>query len=173
MAVNGMAKVTRPTQTDRRYWLLKSDPESFGFDDLWNSPGRTTHWDGVRNFQARNYMRDEMKKGDLAFFYHSGGDDPAIHGIVEIVREGYPDHTAVDPKDPHYDPRSKGVENPWSMVDIHAIERLGRPVKLSEMRTKPELEGMPLLQKGNRLSVQKVGAAEWNEVLALAKHGGG
>jgi predicted RNA-binding protein with PUA-like domain len=114
-------------------------------------------------------MRDEMKKGDLAFFYHSGGDNPGIVGIVEIVREGYPDHTALDAKDPHYDPRSKSGEPYWSMVDIQAIERLPRLVSLSEMRTKPELEGMALLKKGNRLSVQKVGAAEWNAVLALAK----
>jgi predicted RNA-binding protein with PUA-like domain len=164
-----MAKVTNPPQTGRQYWLLKSDAETFSFDDLWNTPNRTTHWDGVRNFQARNYMRDEMKKGDLAFFYHSGGDEPGIHGIVEVVREGYPDHTAVDPKDPHYDPKSKGGESPWSMVDIRALERLPRAVTLSEMRTNPELEGMPLLQKGNRLSVQKVGGAEWNAVLRLAK----
>lgn len=164
-----MTKVTRSAQTDRRYWLLKSEPESFSFDDLWNAPDHTTHWDGVRNYQARNYMRDEMKKGDLAFFYHSGAE-PGIVGIVEIVREGYPDHTAVDPKDPHYDPRTtRGTESPWSMVDIRAIERFPRPISLSELRTKPELEGMPLLQKGNRLSVQKVGAAEWNAVVALAK----
>ena len=94
--VNGMAKVTQSAQKDRQYWLLKSDPDTFGFDDLWKAPNRTTHWDGVRNFQARNYMRDEMKRGDLAFFYHSGGDEPAILGIVEIVREGYPDPTALD-----------------------------------------------------------------------------
>ena len=164
-----MAKVTRPLQKDRHYWLLKSDADSFSFDDLWNLPTRTTHWDGVRNFQARNYMRDEMKKGDLAFFYHSGGDDPEIVGIVEIVREGYPDHTALDAKDPHFDPRSKSGESYWSMVDIQAIERLPRHVSLSEMRTRSELEAMPLLRRGNRLSVQKVGSAEWNAVLALAK----
>jgi predicted RNA-binding protein with PUA-like domain len=164
-----MAKVTQPLQKDRHYWLLKSDADSFSFDDLWNLPTRTTHWDGVRNFQARNYMRDEMKKGDLAFFYHSGGDDPGIVGIVEIVREGYPDHTALDAKDPHFDPRSKSGESYWSMVDIQAIERLPRHVSLSEMRTRSELEAMPLLQRGNRLSVQKVGAAEWNAVLVLAK----
>ena len=164
-----MTKVNRSAQTDRQYWLLKSEPESFSFDDLWNKPEHTTHWDGVRNYQARNYMRDEMKKGDLAFFYHSGAE-PGIVGIVEVVREGYPDHTAVDPEDPHYDPRSKrGEESQWSMVDIHAIERFPRAIPLSELRTKPELEGMPLLQKGNRLSVQKVGAAEWNAVVALAK----
>jgi predicted RNA-binding protein with PUA-like domain len=163
-----MTRITQSAQKDRQYWLLKSEPESFSFDDLMNAPNQTSHWDGVRNYQARNFMRDEMKKGDLAFFYHSGAE-PAIVGIVEIVREGYPDHTAVDPKDAHYDPRSKGGESSWSMVDVRAIERLPRPVTLSEMRTKPELEGMPLLQKGNRLSVQKVGAAEWNAVLALAK----
>ena len=169
--VNGMAKVTQSAQKDRQYWLLKSDPVTFRFDGLWKSPNRTTHWDGVRNYHARNYMRDEMKRGDLALFYHSGGDEPAILGIVEIVREGYPDPTALDPKDPHYDPKSKGGESPWSMVDIRAVERLPRAVTLSEMRVRPELEAMPLLQKGNRLSVQKVGAAEWNAVLALAKRG--
>jgi len=168
-----MTKVTGSLQKDRRYWLLKSDADSFAFDDLWNSSTRTTHWDGVRNFQARNYMRDEMKKGDLAFFYHSGGADPGIVGIVEIVKEGYPDHTALDPKDPHYDPRSKSGESYWSMVDIHAVERLPRHVSLAELRTKPELEGMSLLQKGNRLSVQKVGSAEWNAVLRLAKESPG
>jgi predicted RNA-binding protein with PUA-like domain len=163
-----MTKVTRSAQRDRHYWLLKSEPETFSFDDLWNAPDHTTHWDGVRNYQARNFMRDDMKKGDLAFFYHSGAE-PGIVGIVEIVREGYPDHTAVDPKDLHYDPRTKGEDSSWSMVDVHAIERFPRPIALSELRTKPELEGMHLLQKGNRLSVQKVGAAEWNAVVALAK----
>jgi predicted RNA-binding protein with PUA-like domain len=164
-----MAKVTQGADKDRRYWLLKSDTDTFSWDDLWNAPNRTTHWDGVRNFQARNYMRDEMKKGDLAFFYHSGGENPAIVGIAEVVREGYPDQTALDPKDPHYDPRSKAGESQWSMVDIRAVEKLARPVSLAEMRGKPELEGMPLLQKGQRLSVQRVGPAEWNAVLALAK----
>lgn len=168
-----MAKVSQSAHKDRRYWLLKSDADTFSWDDLWNAPNRTTHWDGVRNFQARNYMRDEMKKGDLAFFYHSGGESPGIVGIVEVVREGYPDRTAVDPKDPHYDPRSKSGESQWSMVDIRAVEKLARPVTLAEMRTKPELEGMPLLQKGQRLSVQKVGPAEWNAILALSKQGTG
>jgi predicted RNA-binding protein with PUA-like domain len=163
-----MTKVNRSAQADRHYWLLKSEPESFSFDDLWNAPAHTSHWDGVRNYQARNYMRDEMKKGDLAFFYHSGAE-PGIVGIVEVVREGYPDHTAVDPKDPHYDPRTKGGESSWSMVDVRAIEHFPRAIPLSELRTKPELQGMPLLQKGNRLSVQKVGAAEWNAVVALTK----
>ena len=163
-----MTKVARAAHKDRQYWLLKSEPGTFSIDDLWNRPNRTTHWDGVRNFQARNFMRDEMKKGDLAFFYHSG-EEPGIVGIVEIVREAYPDHTASDPKDPHSDPKSKGAESPWVMVDIHGVERLQRPVTLAEMRNRPELAGLPLLRKGNRLSVQKVGAAEWNAVAALSK----
>jgi predicted RNA-binding protein with PUA-like domain len=164
-----MTKVEKAAHKDRHYWLLKSDPESFSFDDLWSLPARTTHWDGVRNFQARNFLRDEMKKGDLAFFYHSGGDDPGVVGIVEVVREGYPDHTAFDPKDSHFDPKSKKDSPTWSMIDIHAVERFPRPVSLAEMRTRPELEGLPLLQKGNRLSVQKVGSTEWNAVVALSK----
>jgi predicted RNA-binding protein with PUA-like domain len=164
-----MTKVEKAAHKDRHYWLLKSDPESFSFDDLWSLADRTTHWDGVRNFQARNFLRDEMKKGDLAFFYHSGGDDPGVVGIVEVVREGYPDHTAFDPKDSHFDPKSKKDSPTWSMIDIHAVERFPRPVSLAEMRTKPELEGLPLLQKGNRLSVQKVGSTEWNAVVALSK----
>jgi predicted RNA-binding protein with PUA-like domain len=164
-----MTKVEKAAHRDRHYWLLKSDPESFSFDDLWRLPNRTTHWDGVRNFQARNFLRDEMKKGDLALFYHSGGDDPGVVGIVEVVREGYPDHTAFDPKDPHFDPKSKKESPTWSMVDIHAVERFPRAVSLAEMRKRPELEGLPLLQKGNRLSVQRVGSTEWNAVVALSK----
>jgi len=163
-----MTKVSQAGSPNRQYWLLKADPETFSIDDLWGLSGRTTHWDGVRNFQARNFMRDEMKKGDLAFFYHSG-ENPGIVGIVEIVREGYPDHSASDPKDPHFDPKSKGGESSWSMVDVRGIERFPRPVPLSEMRLKPELERMSLLKKGNRLSVQKVGATEWNAVVALSK----
>ena len=150
-----------------KYGLMKSEPSAYSIDDL--ERDGTTNWNGIRNFQARNFMRDEMKKGDLAFFYHSGGDEPGIAGIVEIVREGYPDPTALDPKDPHFDPKTKDGKSAWSMVDIRGVERFSRAVRLSEMRNRPELEGMPLLQKGNRLSVQKVGAAEWNAVLALSK----
>lgn len=163
-----MAKVGQGAHTDRGYWLIKSEPGTFSFDDLWNSPGRTSHWDGVRNFQARNYLRDEMKKGDLVFFYHSGAD-PGIVGIAEVVKEGYPDSTAFDSKDPHYDPKSKKDQPTWFMVDVHALEHFPRTISLGELRARPELEGMGLLRKGNRLSVQKVGAAEWNAVVAMAK----
>ena len=163
-----MTKVTRAAHKDRQYWLLKSEPGTFSIDDLWKRPDRTTHWDGIRNFQARNFMRDEMKKGDLAFFYHSGAE-PGIVGIVEIVKEAYPDHTALDPNDPHFDPKSKGAEGSWVMVDIRGVERLQRPVTLAELRQRPELAGLSLLKKGNRLSVQKVGPTEWNAVVALSK----
>src|SRR5687767_13662389 len=124
-----MTELSKTGSPNRQYWLLKADPETFSVEDLWKAPGRTTHWDGVRNFQARNFMR-EMKKGDLAFFYHSGGKDPGIVGIVEIVREAYPDPTALDPRDPHFDPKSKGGESTWSMVDVRGLERFSHPVKL-------------------------------------------
>lgn len=154
-------------QTIRRYWLLKSEPDSFSFDDLLARPDRTTHWDGVRNYQARNSMRDDMKKGDLAFFYHSGGE-PAIAGIAEIVRAAYPDHTAFDENDSHFDPKSKREAPTWFMVDIRAVETLPRPLKLSELRGVKGLEKMVLLQKGSRLSVQPVSEGEWEIVNRLS-----
>src|SRR5438128_1431389 len=120
-----------PTQ----YWLVKTEPDVFSFDDLWNAPARTTRWDGVRNFQARNTLRDGMKKGDLVFVYHSSTDPTAIVGIAEIAREGYPDETAFDSKDDHFDPKSKRDAPTWFAVDLRAKERLPRPVTLAEMRS--------------------------------------
>ena len=151
----------------RRYWLLKSEPESFSFDDLLAKPGRTTHWDGVRNYQARNFMRDEMKKGDLVFFYHSSVDPSEIVGIAEVVREGYPDHTAFDAKDSHFDPKSKADAPTWIMVDIRAVKRLAKPLALGDLRGVKGLESMVLLQRGSRLSVQPVTAAEWAIICKL------
>ena len=113
-----------PATRARRYWLVKSEPDSFSFDDLLASPGRTTCWDGVRNYQARNSMRDDMKLGDLVFFYHSSTEPAAIVGIAEVVRESYPDHTAFDRKDSHYDPKSKPDAPTWMMVDLRAREPL-------------------------------------------------
>jgi predicted RNA-binding protein with PUA-like domain len=150
----------------RRYWLVKSEPDVFSFDDLLARPKQTTHWDGVRNFQARNTMRDAMKKGDLVFFYHSSADPTEIAGVAEVVREGYPDSTALDPKDPHFDPKSKPEAPTWYMVDLKAVERLKRPITLAELRTMKGLEKMTLLQKGSRLSVQPVSEAEWKIIYA-------
>ena len=152
---------------DRSYWLLKSEPTAFSFADLEAAPDRTTCWDGVRNFQARNFMRDGMRVGDRAFFYHSGGDAPAIVGVVEIVRAAYPDHTALDPADPHHDPKSRPEAPTWFMVDVRAVRALEPPVTLAELRKTPGLEGLELLRRGSRLSVQPVSAEHWRRVLAL------
>ena len=158
-----------PASSSRRYWLVKSEPSVFSFDDLMASPRRTTHWDGVRNYQARNSMRDDMRKGDLVFFYHSNAEPTAIVGICEVVRQAYPDSTALDPDDPHYDPKSKADAPAWVMVDLRAVEPLERPVSLAELKETKGLGKMVLLQKGSRLSVQPVTEAEWNKVLELSR----
>ena len=152
--------------TPRRYWLLKSEPSSFSFDDLLAAPGRTTCWDGVRNYQARNFMRDDMRVGDLVFYYHSG-DEPAITGVAEVVRAAYPDHTAFDPADPHHDPKSKSDAPTWMMVDVRAVERLDPPITLDELRATPGLDGLELLRRGSRLSVQPVSEEHWRRVRGL------
>jgi predicted RNA-binding protein with PUA-like domain len=152
-----------------RYWLLKSEADSFSFDDLLSAPARTTHWDGVRNYQARNLLRDDVRKGDLAFFYHSNSDPTAIVGIVEVVRGGYPDHTAFDPHSEHFDPKSDPDSPTWFMVDVRAKSKLKRPVTLAELRATSGLEKMVLLQKGSRLSVQPVTAREWMVITKRAE----
>ena len=151
----------------RRHWLVKSEPNVFSFDDLVASPKRTTCWDGVRNYQARNFMRDDMKRGDLVFFYHSNAEPTAIVGVAEVVREAYPDSTALDPKDPHFDPKSRADAPTWVMVDIRGVEKLKRSLSLDDLRGLKGLEKMALLQKGSRLSVQPVSADEWAIVLRI------
>jgi predicted RNA-binding protein with PUA-like domain len=151
----------------RRHWLVKSEPDVFSFDDLLARPNRTTHWDGVRNYQARNFMRDDMKPGDLVFFYHSSADPTAIVGVAEVARGGYPDPTALDKKDPHFDPKSKPDAPTWFMVDIRAVEKLARPLTLAELKGTKGLEKMVLLQKGSRLSVQPVSGEEWEIVYRM------
>ena len=152
----------------RRHWLVKSEPDGFSWDDLTRAPNRTTCWDGVRNFQARNLLRDEMRRGDLVFFYHSGVEPPAVVGVAEVVREGYPDHTAFDRSDEHFDPKSDPQSPTWYMVDLRASRALARPVTLPELRRTPGLERMTLLQKGSRLSVQPVRPEEWEIIERLA-----
>ncbi|MCB1785324.1 MAG: EVE domain-containing protein [Gammaproteobacteria bacterium] len=151
------------------YWLMKSEPDVFGIDHLKARPKKTEPWDGVRNYQARNMMRDEMKKGDLAFFYHSNCDEPGIVGIVEIVREGYPDPTAFDPDAKYYDPKSDPAAPRWFMVDVRYKRRLKRVVSLRELKQldDPRLADLPLLRKGNRLSVMPVDKAHWDLILEL------
>jgi predicted RNA-binding protein with PUA-like domain len=148
---------------------MKSEPSTFGIDALAKDPRRTTHWDGVRNFQARNFMRDQMRIGDLAFFYHSNCDEPGIVGIVKVVKEGYPDHTAFDPRDKHYDADSDPNNPRWYMVDVQLKRKLKRPIALATLREHSDgaLKDMALLQRGNRLSITPVSAANWKFILTL------
>ena len=146
---------------------MKSEPEEFGIDDLEKADGSIECWDGVRNYQARNMMRDQMKEGDLAFFYHSNCATPGIAGIMEVVREGYPDETAFDPEDKHYDPKSDPDNPRWFRVDVRFVRKLKRVISLSEMKQKNPLEGMLLLRRGNRLSVMPVSKTHWDYILSL------
>jgi predicted RNA-binding protein with PUA-like domain len=151
-----------------RYWLMKSEPSAFSIQDLLKVRGRTTCWDGVRNFQARNFMR-AMKKGDLVLFYHSNADPPAVVGIAEVVTEAYPDDSAFDPKDIHYDSRSTPEKPLWDMVDVRLVRIFRAPVPLDRLRKERTLKQMELLRKGSRLSVQPVRPEEWKLVLKLAE----
>lgn len=153
--------------TARSYWLFKSEPSAFSLADLKSRPEATEHWDGVRNYQARNYLRDQVKRGDLVLFYHSNIAEPAIVGIAEVVREGYPDWTAFDPGSDHFDPRSTQEKPVWYMVDVRFVRELPRPVTLAELREVPALAELPLLKR-SRLSIQPVRAEEWAEILRLA-----
>jgi predicted RNA-binding protein with PUA-like domain len=156
----------------RRYWLLKSEPETYSIHDLAKEKGKRTHWDGVRNYQARNILRDDMKKGDAVLFYHSNAKPPAIVGTAIVVKEGYPDFTAFDPADPHYDPKSDEDNPRWYMVDIRLERMFAEPLTLPTLKEIPDLEGMELLRRGSRLSVQPVTPAEWRKILKLAGAGG-
>jgi predicted RNA-binding protein with PUA-like domain len=154
------------TPGERRYWLIKSEPDVFSFDDLMRAPKKTTCWDSVRNSSARNFMRDGMKRGDLAFYYHSNADPSAIVGICEVVREGYPDHTALDPAHDYFDPDSDPETPTWFMVDVKAVKPFSRPVALNEIKADPALANMALVKVG-RLSMVPVTPAEWAHVCAL------
>jgi predicted RNA-binding protein with PUA-like domain len=151
-----------------RYWLMKTEPGSFSVEDLAAAPRRTTAWDGVRNYQARNMLRDEIARGDQAFLYYSG-EEPGIVAIMRIVREGYPDPTAFDRKHHHYDAGSDPKDPRWFMVDVQLKRRLARIITLAELRAHAarELKGMLLLRPGNRLSVTEVRSAHWKFILSL------
>ena len=155
---------------ERRYWLVKSEPEVFSFDDLQKAPKKTTGWDNVRNSTARNFLRDGMKVGDLVFYYHSNAEPSAIVGIAEVAREGYPDPSAFDPANEYHDPKSNPDAPTWFMVDLRAVEKLRRPVTLPEIKADAALAEMALVKQG-RLSVTPVTAREWEHVLAMAKRG--
>ena len=151
------------------HWLVKSEPNDFSIDDLQAAPGGETFWDGVRNYQARNFMRDAMKPGDPVFYYHSNCAEPGIVGIASVSREAYPDHTAFDPADKHFDPKSDPQNPRWYMVDVRFERKLDRVISLRELRRYADgpLKDMALLRRGNRLSVTPVTAAQWNFILSL------
>jgi predicted RNA-binding protein with PUA-like domain len=152
---------------EKRYWLVKSEPDVFSFDDLLKKQNKTTQWDGVRNFAARNFMRDGMKLGDRVFYYHSMADAQAIVGICEVVREAYPDSTAFDAASYGYDPKSDNDAPTWYMVDLRAVAQFTRPVTLAEIKQRKELKDMVLLRIG-RLSVSPVSPAEWETICRMA-----
>ena len=149
------------------YWLLKSEPDVFGIEHLKNMPNKTEHWDGVRNYQARNFMRDGMKKGDLAFFYHSNCKVPGIVGIMEITKEAYADFTALDPESKYFDPKSS-AENPrWFMVDVTFKQQFSDIISLDSLKQRPELGNMALVRKGNRLSIMPVEKNDWDLIMSM------
>jgi predicted RNA-binding protein with PUA-like domain len=152
-----------------RYWLLKTEPTSFGVDDLARAPRKTTAWDGVRNFQARNMIRDEMKRGDQAFLYHSSCELPGIVAVMQITKESYPDATAFNRAHPHYDADSKRSDPRWFMVDVRLVRKLSRVISLEELRAHAakQLRALVLLRPGNRLSVMPVDEAHWHFICSL------
>ena len=150
-----------------KYWLIKSEPGVFSIDDLAKAKNKTTHWDGVRNYQARNYIRDEMKVGDKVIFYHSNAEPPAAVGICEIVKEAYPDSSAFNPEDSHYDPKSKKDSPTWFMFDVKFVKKFSRHVSITEIKADKKLQKMNLVQRGNRLSVMPVTKDEFDEIVRM------
>lgn len=152
-----------------KYWLMKSEPTAFSIDDLAKAPKKTTYWDGVRNYQARNFMRDEMKIGDQVLYYHSNTKPAGVVGVCEVVKEGYPDFSAFDPEDKHYDPKSNSEKPTWIMVDIKLKKKFKTTVTLTEIKENKKLQDMKLVQRGNRLSVMPVAKKEFDEILKMSE----
>ena len=150
-----------------KYWLMKSEPDVYGIDHLRAEKLKTDHWDGIRNYQARNFMRDEMKKGDLSFFYHSNCEEPAIVGLMEIVREAYPDHTAFLSNEKYFDAKSDPDNPRWCMVDVRFKKKFKSPVTLKALKEEKALAQMRLVQRGNRLSILPVTSKEWKHILKM------
>ena len=154
-------------RSKRRYWLFKSEPEAFSFGDLRAAKRRRTTWDGVRNYQARNLLRDDIERGDGVLYYHSRANPPGVVGLAEVVKAGYPDPTQFDPQDAHHDPKSDPDDPRWFMVDIEARRALPSFVPLDELKANRKLAKMLVVQRGQRLSIQPVTEAEWHEVLRM------
>ncbi len=161
----------RPDHSAVQHWLAKTEPATFSFDDLWRAPRRTTAWEGVRNYQARNFMRDGMRLDDLVLIYHSSCEVPGIVGCAAVVKEAYPDPSQFDPRAEGYDPKSERSKPRWVCVDLRARERFARTLALEELRGDPAFEGLPLLARGNRLSVMPVTSAHFERAARLAGAG--
>jgi predicted RNA-binding protein with PUA-like domain len=146
---------------------MKSEPDAFGIDDLVAKPNQTEHWDGVRNYQARNMMRDDMKLGDQVFFYHSSCKEIGVVGVMEVAAESYPDHTAFDSRSKYYDPKSSEEKPRWFMIDVKFVRKFSRTITLAEIKANPLLEDMRLIKKGNRLSINPVTRGEWEAILDM------
>lgn len=149
------------------YWLMKTEPSEFSIDDLQKASGQITSWEGVRNYQARNMMRSEMKLGDKVFFYHSNCDIPGIVGIAKVVKESVPDTSAFDPHSKYFDPKSKQEAPTWFCVDVQYVKKLPRTISLHELKNQTALADFPLVRRGNRLSILPVTASQWEMILAL------
>jgi predicted RNA-binding protein with PUA-like domain len=154
---------------ERQYWLFKSEPTNYSFQDLLGEEDKTAEWDGVRNYQVRNFMRDDMKAGDGVLFYHSSAKPTAVVGTATIVKEAYPDSTAWEPGAKYYDPKSNPADPTWLMVDIQADQAFNRPVTLQEIKQNPNLQGMMLVKRGVRLSIQPIAKEDWDEIVGLGK----
>jgi predicted RNA-binding protein with PUA-like domain len=153
------------------YWLVKSEPDVFSFSDLMTAPKRTTGWDGVRNYQARLYLRDGMRTGDLVLFYHSNADPSGVAGVAKVVREAYPDPTQFDPTSEYFEPKATAAAPVWVQVDIQAVEPFKRLVPLDALKADPKLAGMEVTRAGSRLSVQVVSREHFDQVVAIGRVG--
>ena len=151
----------------KKFWLFKSEPGEFSWVDLKNSKNQTTFWDGVRNYQARNFLRDEIKKGDGVLFYQSSAEPLAVVGYCKVVKESYADHTQFDSSNDHFDPKANPKNPTWFMVDIKLVKEFKKPVTLDEIKVNPKLKSMKLIQRGQRLSIQPVTQAQWDEILKM------
>lgn len=158
----------KTSQKNRQYWLFKSEPETFSIDDLAHRPHQTEHWDGVRNYQVRNMLRDQIKVGDQLFFYHSSCKVPGIVGIAEVVKNGYPDPSALNPESKYYDPTASETNPRWFMVDIKLVKKFNNIYTLDKIKNNPALQHMQVARKGNRLSITPVLDEEWKTIITLA-----
>ncbi len=162
-----MKKKSSTAASNRRYWLFKSEPSAFGIETLAKSPQQTAPWDGVRNYQARNFLRDDVSVGDYVFFYHSREEPLGIFGTMEVVKAGYPDRTAFDPKSKYYDPKSDPDNPRWIMVDVKLMQKFDSPITREHLQQESTTAGMLVLKRGMRLSIQPVTPAEWQAVMQL------